>query len=85
MLIRNKIFLSLLLSLLPLAVISIFTERSAEQELKRDILHHFEHITQETANTINHILYSRINESRLLTEPPDIVAAVRVSSVHRTG
>ena len=79
--IRNRIVLSLLLlSLLPLVVVALYTETIAEQALKQIVAHHFEHISQEKANAIDHILDSRIHETRLLAQRPDVLAAVRTSN-----
>ncbi|MET0012353.1 MAG: ATP-binding protein [Sedimenticola sp.] len=76
--IKKRIFFALiLLSLLPLALISLLTAFIGEEALKQIIARHYTAITQEKADAITRILDDRINETRLLAQHPAVVAAVQ--------
>ncbi|MES9955954.1 MAG: ATP-binding protein [Sedimenticola sp.] len=76
--IKKRIFFALiLLSLLPLALISLLTAFIGEEALKQIIARHYMAITQEKADAITRILDDRINETRLLAQHPAVVSAVQ--------
>lgn len=81
MLVKHRIYLSLLLlSLLPLALISLLTDRVAEDALEQLIVRDFQSLAREKADGIGRLFDARINEVRLLARHPSIIAAVQDSN-----
>ncbi|MEJ1296139.1 MAG: PAS domain S-box protein [Candidatus Sedimenticola sp. (ex Thyasira tokunagai)] len=73
-------FVLILLSLLPLALISLLTAYIGEEALKQIIARHNMLVTLEKADAITRILDDRINETRLLAQHPAVIAAVQASN-----
>ena len=86
MLIRHRIYISLLLlSLLPLALISVLTYQVAENALNQVIVRDFQGLAREKADAIGRLFDERINEVRLLAMHPSIIAAVQRSNSQYQG
>ncbi|MET0107137.1 MAG: ATP-binding protein [Sedimenticola sp.] len=84
--IKKRIFFALiLLSLLPLALISFLTAFIGEEALKQIIARHYTTVTQEKADAITRILDDRINETRLLAQHPAVVSAVQNANRQYNG
>ena len=81
MLVKQRIYVSLLLlSLLPLVLISLLTNQVAENALEQLIVRDFQSLAREKADGIGRLLDARINEVRLLARHPSIIAAVQDSN-----
>ena len=86
MLIKYRIYLSLLLlSLLPLVLVSLLSERMFEGELRQNIVNEFQALAREKAESIGRHLDERINETRLLANHPTIIAAVKEANSRYQG
>ena len=84
--IKYRIYLSLLLlSLLPLALVSLITEHISEKTLKQNILHSFHSLAHEKTDSIGRYLDERINETRLLASHPTIITAVQKANKQYQG
>lgn len=86
MLVKHRIYLSLLLlSLLPLILISLLTNQVAEGALEQIIVRDFQSLAREKADGIGRLFDARINEVRLLARHPSIIAAVQDSNSRYQG
>jgi len=86
MFIKHRIYLTLLLlSLLPLLLVTALTEQMSERALKESIEHNFQKLVHEKADSIGRHLDERINETRMLATHPTIIAALQEANSHYRG
>lgn len=80
--IKHRIYLSLfLLSLLPLALISVITEQVSRTTLKAAISSDFSALAREKALAIGRIIDANIHETRLLAQHPAIINGLKKTNV----
>lgn len=78
MLIKHRIYLILfLVTLLPLILLSVLSDRVSEDAIKKVIIQDFQVLAKEEANAIGRYLDERINETRLLSLHPAIINTLR--------
>lgn len=86
MLVKHRIYISLLLlSLLPLALISLLTDRIATNSLEVNIVNNFQSLAREKADGIGRLLDERINEVRLIARHPEIIDVVKKANSRYLG
>ena len=78
MLVKRRIYLSLLLlSILPLILISVLTDQVEEEALEQLVVREFQGLAREKANGIGRLLDERINEVRMIARNSEIIQAVQ--------
>lgn len=86
MLVKHRIYISLLLlSLLPLGLISILSIDLAEDALDQVIVRDFQNLAREKGEAIGRVFDANINEVRLIASHPTIVAAVKQANDRYQG
>lgn len=86
MLIKHRIYLSLFfLSMLPLMLVAILTERVSEDALREVITQDFLTFSRVKSDAIGRQLDERISDTRLLSKQPTIIAAVRAANLLYDG